>query len=101
MWSYGRWNLAQEGRRRCTSVLSGGIGMRNARNPYAELPRRQRLVYWNMMPLNDVLLIGRDQALEHRDLTADRLTAFRLPDVAWLCKLLDFLHRRNNVSALG
>ena len=53
------------------------------------------------MPLNDVLLMGRDQALEHRDLTADSLTAFRLPNVSRLSKLLDLLHRRNDVSALA
>ena len=54
-----------------------------------------------MTPLNDVFLIGGDQALEHRDLVANGLTTFRLSDVSRLRKLLDLLHRGNDVSALG
>jgi hypothetical protein len=54
-----------------------------------------------MTPLNDVRLIGRDQALEYRDLIANGVTAFRLPDVSRLRKLLDLLHRRNDVGALA
>ena len=41
-----------------------------------------------MTPLYDVLVIGGDQALEHRDLTANGVPAFRLPDVPRLSKLL-------------
>ena len=51
--------------------------------------------------LNNVLLIRRDQALEHRDLAADGVTAFRLSDASQRGKLLDLLHGWNDVSALG
>jgi len=48
-----------------------------------------------------VLVIGCDQALEHRDLTADSVTAFRLPDVSRLRQLLDLLHRWLNQVAIS
>ena len=77
------------------------LGMRRKESRTRSHRGCKSLVCWKMTPLNDVRVIGRDQALEYRDLTANGVTAFRLPDVSRLRQLLNLLHRRNDVSALG